>query len=52
MPQGADHAPTSPEEQETADRLAGWDPRFGPAPFDHGLPVEPLDTRSTPPGSD
>lgn len=50
MPQGEDHAPTTPEEQLEADRLAGWDTtRYGPAPFEHGLPVDPLDISDTPP---
>lgn len=49
MPQGEEHAPTTAEEQDRADRSAGWDLRFGPAPFEHGLPVEALEVRDTPP---
>ncbi len=52
MPQGEENAPTSPEGQELADYAAGWDSRFGPAPFEHGLPVEPLEVRMTEPGTD
>lgn len=49
MPQGADHAPTTPVEQDAADHGAGWDIRFGPAPFEHGLPVEGIETSDTAP---
>lgn len=49
MPQGEENAPTNPEEQAEADRLAGWDTRFGPAPFEHGLPVEGLEVSDTAP---
>lgn len=49
MPQGEDHAPTTVGEEESAARMAGWDPRFGPAPFAHGLPVAPIETSDTAP---
>jgi hypothetical protein len=50
MPQGEDHAPKTVGEAESAARLAGWDAeRFGPAPFDHGQPVEGLEYAATAP---
>lgn len=49
MPQGEENAPTTVGEEESAARMAGWDPRFGPAPFEHGLPVEPLEVSDTAP---
>lgn len=51
MPQGEENAPTTPEEQNEADRLAGWDTRFGPAPFEHGLPVDAIETTDVEPGT-
>lgn len=50
MPQGPEHAPQSLADQDLADRLAGWDvDRYGPAPNEHGLPVDGLEVRDTPP---
>lgn len=50
MPQGRDHAPQTPAEQQEADRAAGWDvDRWGPAPEEHGLPVQGLEISDTPP---
>lgn len=49
MPQGDENAPRTVGEAESAARLAGWDSRFGPAPFDHGLPVEGLEVSDTAP---
>jgi hypothetical protein len=49
MPQGQSNAPRSVEEQEEADRAAGWDTRWGPAPEEHGLPVPGLETTDVPP---
>ncbi len=49
MPQGEENAPTSPEGQELADFAAGWDSNFGPAPFEHGLPVDGLEISQTAP---
>lgn len=51
MPQGEENAPKTAEEQAQADFLAGWDGRFGPAPFEHGLPVDALETTTTEPGT-
>jgi len=50
MAQGDEHAPTTVGEAESAARMAGWDVgRYGPAPFEHGLPVDPLEVTATAP---
>lgn len=46
MPQGEQNAPKTQQEQEEADRLAGWDvDRHGPAPFEHGIAVPGLEVQ-------
>lgn len=49
MPQGEENAPLSAEDQQRADQGAGWDTAWGPAPFEHGLPVAPLEVAEAPP---
>lgn len=51
MPQGPEHAPKTDEEVVEAARLAGWDPNDGPAPYAHGLPVDGLETSTSPPAN-
>lgn len=45
----ADDTPEDADRSAEAARAAGWDPRFGTAPNEHGTPVEGLETSETPP---
>jgi hypothetical protein len=52
MPQDKSNAPDTPQEERAAAYFAGWNPDWGPAPFEHGLPVEALQTQTDPPVRD